>query len=39
MLHDRIASFKGKRSISYEYEKSHVDELLKKNEALRKKNN
>lgn len=30
MLHDRIASFKCKQSTSYEHEKSHVDELMKK---------
>ena len=39
MLHDRIASFKGKQSISYEHEKSHVDELMKENEVLKKKSN
>ena len=39
MLHDRIASFKGKQSISYEHEKSHVDKLIKENEVLKKKSN
>ena len=39
MLHDKIASFKGKQSTSYEHEKSHVDELVKENEVLKKKNN
>ena len=37
MLHDRIASFTCKQSISYEHEKSHVDELIKENEVLKKK--
>lgn len=39
MLHDRIASFKCKQSTSYEHEKSHVDELMKENEVLKKKSN
>ena len=39
MLHDRIASLKGKQKISYDNEKSHVDELKKENEMLKKKNN
>ncbi|KAH9792213.1 hypothetical protein KPL71_004031 [Citrus sinensis] len=39
MLHDRIASFKYKQSTSYEHEKSHVDELMKENEVLKKKSN
>ncbi|KAK9180632.1 hypothetical protein WN944_023765 [Citrus x changshan-huyou] len=38
MLHDKIASFKDKQS-TYEHEKSHVDELMKENEVLKKKNN
>ena len=38
MLHDKIASFKGKQSISYEHEKSHVVELMKENEMLKKNN-
>ena len=33
MLYDRIASFKCK------HEKSHVDELIKENEVLKKKSN
>ena len=37
MLHNGIASFTCKQSTSYEHEKSHVDELMKKNEVLRKK--
>ena len=39
MLHDKIVSFKGKQSTSYEHEKSHVDELIKENKVLKKKNN
>ena len=39
MLYDKIASFKGKQSTSYEHEKSHVNELIKENEVLKKKNN
>ena len=39
MLHDRISSFKGKQRTSYEHEKSHVDELIKENKVLKKKNN
>ena len=39
MLHDRIVSFKGKQSTLYEYEKSHVDELIKQNEVLKKMSN
>ena len=39
MLHDRITLFKGKQSISYEHEKSYVDELMKENEVLKKKSN
>ena len=39
MLHDMIASFKGKQSTPYEHEKSHVDELIKENEVLKKKSN
>ena len=39
MLYDRITSFKCKQSTSYEYEKSHVDELIKENEVLKKKSN
>ena len=37
MLHDRISSFKGKQNISYEHEKSPVNELMKENEVLKKK--
>ena len=39
MLHDRIVSLKGKQSVSYEHEKLLVDELIKENEVLKKKNN
>ena len=39
MLHDKITSFKGKQSTLYEHEKSHVDELIKENKVLKKKNN
>ena len=39
MLHDRIASFKDKQSISYEHKKLHVDALMKENEVLKKKSN
>ena len=39
MLSNRIASFKGKQITSYEHEKSHVDELVKENEVLKKNNN
>ena len=39
MLHDRISSFKGKQSILYEHEKSHVDKLIKENEMLKKMSN
>ena len=39
MLHDKVASLKGKQSISYEHEKSHVDELMKENEVLKKMSN
>ena len=39
LLHDRIASFTCKQSTSYEYEKLHVDELMKENEVLKKKSN
>ena len=38
-LNDKIASFKGKQSTLYEHEKSHVDNLIKENEVLKKKNN
>ena len=39
MLHDKIASFKGKKSTLYEHEKLHVDELIKENKVLKKKSN
>ena len=39
MLHDRIASFKGKQRISYENEKLHVDAFMIENEVLKKKSN
>ena len=39
MLQVRIASFKCKQSISYGHEKSHVNELMKENEVLKKKSN
>ena len=39
MLNDRIASFTCKQSTSYEHEKSHVNELMKENEVLKKKSN
>lgn len=39
MLHDKIVSLKGKQSILYEHETSHVDELMKENEVLKKKSN
>ena len=39
ILHDRIASSKGKQSTSYEHEKSNVDNLIKENEKLKKKSN
>ena len=39
MLYNRIVSFKGKQITSYEHEKSHVDELVKENKMLKKKNN
>ena len=39
MLHDKVASLKGQQSISYEHEKSHVDELMKENEVLKKMSN
>ncbi|KAK9180762.1 hypothetical protein WN944_023897 [Citrus x changshan-huyou] len=38
-LENKITSFKGKQSTSYERQKSHVDELIKENEVLKKKNN
>ena len=37
MLHDKIA--KGKQSISYDHEESHVDDLKNENEILKKKSN
>ena len=37
ILHDKIASFKGKQSTSYEHEKAHVDELVKENKYLRRR--
>ena len=39
MLHDKTISLKGKQSILYEHEKSHVDDLIKKNKVLKKKSN
>ena len=39
ILYDRIASLKGKQSTSYGHEKSNVDNLIKENEELEKKNN
>ena len=38
ILHDKTLAFKGKQS-TYEHEKLHVNELMKKNEVLKKKNN
>ena len=37
MLHDKTISLKGKQSILYEHERSHVDELMKENKVLKKK--
>ena len=39
MLHNRIASFKGKQNTSYKNEKSHVDELINENEVFKNKKN
>ena len=39
ILHNRIESSKGKQSILYEHEKSHVDKLIKENEMLKKMSN
>ena len=36
-MQDRIATFKGKHSISYEHEKSHIHELMKENKVFKKK--
>ncbi|KAH9658168.1 hypothetical protein KPL70_023385 [Citrus sinensis] len=38
MLHDKTLALKGKQS-TYEHEQSLVDELMKENEVLKKKNN
>lgn len=37
MFHDKIISFKEKQNISFEHENLHINDLIKKNEALRKK--